>query len=125
MPPLTNPLGQPIGFPVPDWQARPLPLRTGLAYAEGSLRARMGDPKDPLQQARREWETDRDRATAVPGEQDDPAHVRVHGDDAPLSVLTTPPRADEDFNDEPHRLGRYAWRVWGPLLTGGERVGPL
>ena len=103
----------------------PLPLRTGLAYAEGSLRARMGDPKDPLQQARREWETDRDRATAVPGEQDDPAHVRVHGDDAPLSVLTTPPRADEDFNDEPHRLGRYAWRVWGPLLTGGERVGPL
>ncbi|RYP88623.1 exodeoxyribonuclease V subunit gamma [Nocardioides guangzhouensis] len=103
----------------------PLPLRTGLAYAEGSLRARMGDPKDPLQQARREWETDRDRAAAVPGEQDDPAHVRVHGDDAPLSVLTTVPRADEDFNDEPHRLGRYAWRVWGPLLTGGERVGPL
>ena len=102
----------------------PLPLRTGLAYAEGAVRVRMGDSKDPAQQAAREWLTDRDRAT-VPGEQDDPAHVRVYGNDAPLSLLTTTPRPDEDFNDEPHRLGRYAWRVWGPLLTGGERVGPL
>lgn len=30
MPPLTNPLGQPIGFPVPGWQPRPLPPRTPM-----------------------------------------------------------------------------------------------
>ncbi|MDN5896177.1 MAG: hypothetical protein L0H93_19410, partial [Nocardioides sp.] len=103
----------------------PLPLRTGLAYAEGSVQARMGDPKSPDSSAAREWRTDRDRVGAVPGEQDDLAHVRMYGDDAPLSVLTTPPGADEQFNDEPHRLGQYAWAVWGPLLTGAEKVGPL
>jgi exodeoxyribonuclease V gamma subunit len=85
----------------------------------------MGDPKDPLEQANRDWVTDRDRAHAIPGEQDDFAHVRVYGDDAPLTVLTGPPRDDEAFNDEPHRLGQLAWRVWSPLLTGGEKVGPL
>ncbi|QIX25271.1 exodeoxyribonuclease V subunit gamma [Nocardioides sp. JQ2195] len=103
----------------------PLPLRTGLAYAEASVRSRMGDPKDPVEMAEREWRTDRDRALVIPGEQDDAAHVRLFGDGAPISVLTVPPRADEDFNDEPHRLGQYAWRVWSPLLSGAEQVSSL
>ncbi|WP_067432552.1 exodeoxyribonuclease V subunit gamma [Nocardioides jensenii] len=103
----------------------PLPLRTGLAYAEASVRSRMGDPKDPVEIADREWKTDRDRAFVVPGEHDDPAHVRLYGEQAPISVLTGPPRDDERFNDEPHRLGQFAWRVWSPLLTGAEKVGPL
>ncbi|KRF12398.1 exodeoxyribonuclease V subunit gamma [Nocardioides sp. Soil797] len=103
----------------------PLPLRTGLAYAEARVRSRMGDPKDPVEMAAKEWRTDRDRALVIPGEQDDPAHVRLYGEGAPISVLTSLPRAGEDFNDEPHRLGQFAWRVWSPLLSGAEQVSPL
>lgn len=103
----------------------PLPLRTGLAQAEGIVRAHMGDPRSPESGAAREWLTDRNRADSIPGEQDDVAHVRAYGEDASLSVLTEPPRPDEDLNDQPHRLGQYAWAVWGPLLTGAEKVGPL
>jgi exodeoxyribonuclease V gamma subunit len=51
--------------------------------------------------------------------------VQVFGEAAPLDCLLTPPRPDESWNDEPHRLGRYAWRLWQPLLDGAEKVGPL
>jgi exodeoxyribonuclease V gamma subunit len=69
--------------------------------------------------------TDRWSATGIPGEDADPAHVQVWGEHAPLDVLTTAPRDDEDWNDEPHRLGRFALRLWGPLLDGAERVSHL
>ena len=47
------------------------------------------------------------------------------GASAPIEALLTSPRADESWNDERHRLGQYAWRLWEPLLTGAEQVGPL
>ncbi len=103
----------------------PLPVKTAGAYAEAVRRARSGDDLDPVSAARREWETDRNRASAIPGEQEDAAHVQVYGERAPIDVLTVSPHPGEDWNAETTRLGRYAWRVWEPLLTGGERVGPL
>ncbi len=93
----------------------PVPVETGLAYAEA-----LADHEDPLQKARRAWESD-DREGAFPGEQDDPAHVRVHGWQAPLAVLTTPARDDESWvRGERTRLGQLARRVWDPVLTGPE-----
>ncbi|HEU4515203.1 MAG TPA: exodeoxyribonuclease V subunit gamma [Nocardioidaceae bacterium] len=103
----------------------PLPVRTACAYAEASLIRRRGAQTDPLDKARKDWETDRFSPTGIPGEDDDLAHVRVFGQAAPLECLLTPPRPDETWNDEPHRLGQYAWRLWQPLLEGAERVGPL
>ena len=103
----------------------PLPVKTACAYAEASLIRRRGAQTDPELKARREWETDRFSPTGIPGEDADLAHVRAFGQAAPLECLLTPPRADETWNDEPHRLGQYAWRLWQPLLEGAEKVGPL
>ena len=64
-------------------------------------------------------------ALGIPGEDADPAHVQVYGEDAPLECLLTSPRDDEQWNAEPHRLGQLALRLWGPLLDGAERVGHL
>jgi exodeoxyribonuclease V gamma subunit len=88
----------------------PLPLRTAHAWAE-AVRAR----RAPEWPARSEWETA--EGSPVPGEQEDPAHVRVHGRKAPFARLLQPPRADEQWNDQPHRLGRYALRLWQPVFA--------
>jgi exodeoxyribonuclease V gamma subunit len=103
----------------------PLPPKTAAAYAETARRRLTGDDTDPIEAARREWETDRNSAAAIPGEHEDAAHRQVYGDAAPVSVLTGAPRPGEDWNTEATRLGRYAWRLWQPLLSGAERVGPL
>ena len=100
----------------------PLPVKTACAYAEA---LRSGDSGDAELKARRTWETDRFSPTGIPGEDADPAHVQVYGEHARLEALMTPPRDDEDWNTEPHRLGRYALRLWQPLLGGAERVGHL
>ncbi|MFZ5847672.1 MAG: exodeoxyribonuclease V subunit gamma [Actinomycetota bacterium] len=103
----------------------PLPPKTACAYAESLLARRKGAHADPEWKARREWETDRFSATGIPGEDADAAHVRAFGQDAPFECLLTAPRDDERWNDAPHRLGQYAWRLWQPLLEHAERVGPL
>jgi exodeoxyribonuclease V gamma subunit len=103
----------------------PLPVKTACAYAEASLQKRRGAFVTPEWQARKEWETDRYSAFGIPGEDADLAHIRAFGQDAPLECLLAPPRADETWNDEPHRLGQYAWRLWQPLLEGVENVGHL
>jgi exodeoxyribonuclease V gamma subunit len=88
----------------------PLPLfaRTSAAWAAAVHRR-----KDPEYAARDTWRG----SDAYPGERSDPAHVRVFGRDSDLDRLVGVPRDDEDWSDEPHRLGRYAQRVWGPLLS--------
>ena len=94
----------------------PVPLRTAHAWAD-SVRAR----KDPYWPARREWESQ--SGSPVPGEQEDPAHVRVHGRGAPFDCLLQEPRPDERWGDHPHRLAQYALRIWEPVFDH-EQVRP-
>jgi exodeoxyribonuclease V gamma subunit len=95
----------------------PLPMKTACAYAEALRKGGDADWK-----ARREWETEPFSPAGITGEDADPAHVQAFGANAPFACLTTTPRPDEDWNSEPHRLGRYAVRLWGPLLDGAEQV---
>jgi exodeoxyribonuclease V gamma subunit len=101
----------------------PLPTKTACAYAEAARDQRRGSPVDPLSKAEREWVTDR-FDNGFPKEDADPAHERAFGEAAPLDRLLGPPRDDERWHDEPHRLGQYALRLWTPLLDA-ERVEPL
>jgi exodeoxyribonuclease V gamma subunit len=103
----------------------PLPVKTACAYAEAAHRALRGEGVDPDQMAAREWITDPFNKFGITGEDGDVAHVRVFGEHPGMGCLTTAPRPDEDWNDAPHRLGRYALRLWTPLLDGAERVGVL
>ncbi|MFC7497145.1 MULTISPECIES: exodeoxyribonuclease V subunit gamma [unclassified Nocardioides] len=91
----------------------PVPVATGAAWAEAHLREQMGQDFSPAEAARREWETDPHNQFGITGEDDDAYHQRVWGPRAPLRVL---------LDDG---LGDYAWRIWEPLLTGAEKVGPL
>nr|WP_284305549.1 exodeoxyribonuclease V subunit gamma [Mobilicoccus caccae] len=109
----------------------PLPPKTSLAYAEAAGRRRDVGAEDafaardlaaPIDAARQAWETNRNRADAFPGEHADPSSARVYGPAAPLEVLLAGSGADEDWNSEPTRLGRYAVRVWEPEIAGGRRV---
>ncbi len=84
----------------------PLPMRTSYAWAQA---VHQGD--DPRDAADRKW-----RSARFPGEQEDPAQVRVWGQHAPLDVLLTEPRPDEPVAGEPTRLGGYAARLFLPLL---------
>jgi exodeoxyribonuclease V gamma subunit len=103
----------------------PLPVKTACAYAEASADRRRGREIDPVEKASKAWQTDRFSAYGIPGEDADVSHVQVFGESAPIDVLLAEPRSDESWNDERHRLGQYAWRLWEPLLTGAEQVGPL
>jgi exodeoxyribonuclease V gamma subunit len=101
----------------------PLPLRTGLAYAEEAARLRMGVDAHPDEKAEKAWRTDPFNDLGIPGEDADPWHCRAWGDRAGYDCLTGPPRPDERWDDdERHRLGQYAWRLWSPLLAGAELV---
>ncbi len=99
----------------------PLPLRSGHAWAEATHAHR--DAERALASA---WEsTD---SSPVPGERDDPAHVRVFGRNAPVGCLLEPARPDETWGSpassaERTRLGQLAPRLWDPLLAR-ERVSP-
>jgi exodeoxyribonuclease V gamma subunit len=103
----------------------PLPVKTACAYAEAVQQSLRGGSADPRDKARREWETDRFSPYGIKGEDADAAHVQVYGEGAPLECLLTPPRDDEQWNDQTHRLGQLAVRLWQPLLDGAERVGHL
>ncbi|MCW2812877.1 MAG: recC [Nocardioides sp.] len=91
----------------------PLPVATASAWAEGHVRERMGEDVSAEVLARRAWETDPFNAYGIEGEDADAYHRRAYGDRAPLSVLLDA------------GLAEHAWRVWEPLLTGAEKVGPL
>ncbi|MGH9176997.1 MAG: exodeoxyribonuclease V subunit gamma [Acidimicrobiales bacterium] len=97
----------------------PLPLycRTSGAYA-----AAVALGRDGLFAARKEWTTDWEFAQ----EDDEPEHRLVLGDRVVLERLfDAPPREDEGgpgwCEDEPSRFGRFARRLWDPLLAVEER----
>ncbi len=100
----------------------PLPVRTSLAYATDHVYAAAGRDADPDGKAAREWTTPRFDETGFPKEDSDAWHVRAFGEHAPYSCLATPLRADETPVGPRHRLGHYAWRVWGPLLDDRESI---
>ncbi|HSK56012.1 MAG TPA: exodeoxyribonuclease V subunit gamma [Jiangellales bacterium] len=87
----------------------PVAVKTSAAYAE----ARVGgmSPANALAKARRAWQPDR-----FDGEQADPAHRLVWGDQAALDLLV----ADPGAGDEPHRFGELARRLWDPLLAAED-----
>jgi exodeoxyribonuclease V gamma subunit len=89
------------------------PIKTAYAWADAHAREMRGDDRSPDHMAGREWVTDPNNRFGILGEDADAHHVRVYGARAPLGVLLGA------------GLTTYAWRIWEPLLTGGERVGPL
>lgn len=91
----------------------PVPVKTGAAWAEAHLREQMGQDTPPYAAANREWETDPFNQFGIQGEDADGYHQRVYGARASLDLLVDA------------GLGDLAWRIWEPLLTGAERVGPL
>jgi exodeoxyribonuclease V gamma subunit len=91
----------------------PAPIDTACAWAEAHARTHLGDPVDPVEEARKKWVTDPHNAFGITGEDDDPAHVRVYGRGAPVEALLD------------GGLAQAAWTIWEPLLTGAERVGLL
>ncbi len=91
----------------------PLPLKTAAAYAE---RRNNSDTPTAREGAERDWLTDR-----FPGEQEDPEHVLLYGERAPLTALTAQRPADGEggpgwHRDETDRFGLLARRLWGRLL---------
>jgi len=90
----------------------PLPVKTSYAWANARH-----NHDDPMQAAGREWASSR-----YPGEDAEPAHVRVWGPRAPLSVLLAPPRPEEQVEGEPTRLGALASRLWLPMLRAEVRL---
>jgi exodeoxyribonuclease V gamma subunit len=87
----------------------PLPLKTGHAWASAS-------PRSARYKAEGPWCKDRFGV-----ENEDEAHVRVWGRDAPLSrLLEQRPRPGEDYPDQVTRLGALACRLWVPILERGR-----
>ena len=94
-------------------QPLPAPIGTACAWAEAHLSELRGDDRSPTHAAAREWVTDPNNSYGITGEDADAAHVRVYGERAPLQALLDA------------GLATYAWQIWEPLLTGGERVAAL
>ena len=84
----------------------PLPLKASFAWAGAR---RVGD--DPREAAAKKW-----RSARFPGEDADPAHVRVWGPHPPLECLLADVPSEEILGEETTQLGVLAARLWGPLL---------
>ncbi|MDQ4055585.1 MAG: exodeoxyribonuclease V subunit gamma [Actinomycetota bacterium] len=91
----------------------PLPVATAAAWAEAHAKELLGHDAPPVDAARRAWVTDPHNAFGITNEDDDAYHQRVFGRSAPVEALVEA------------GMTHHAWRVWEPLLTGAERVGPL
>jgi exodeoxyribonuclease V gamma subunit len=100
----------------------PLPLKTAADYA---LRRQRGSR---VPAARHGAETKWSDGT-YPGEQSDAEHVLLHGDGAPLSVLTGerpgPGEGGPGWHaDETDRFGLLARRLWQPILDAETQGRP-
>ncbi|MCZ8382313.1 exodeoxyribonuclease V subunit gamma [Mycobacterium sp. CPCC 205372] len=83
----------------------PLPLKTSYAWAEARHTR-----SQPERQAGFKWNSGK-----FPGENEEPAHLRVWGY-SKLPVLLDPVRPGEEHGGETTRLGAYAARLWAPML---------
>lgn len=100
--------------------AGPVPVltKTSAAYAQSWWDIRGGRRLMLTRRARDRWEG----THMVAGEREQPAYGLVFGTETSLNELLDPP-ADEretgvDWNeDEPSRFGRWALRLWTPILA--------
>jgi len=91
----------------------PIPLDTAHAWADARAKELRGMDVDPIEAAAKAWVTDPFNPWGIKGEDDDPAHRRIYGHSAPVSVLVDA------------GLATHAWTLWEPLLAGAEKVGQL
>jgi exodeoxyribonuclease V gamma subunit len=91
----------------------PLPLKTAHAWADARAKELHGMDIDPAEAAAKAWTTDPYNDWGIKGEDDEPAHRRIWGPDAPVDVLLDA------------GLPELAWQLWEPLLTGAEKVASL
>jgi exodeoxyribonuclease V gamma subunit len=104
---------------------RPIPIVTGTsaAYAECVLQARSGGRKKPLTQAGNRWNS---RPPKAFGEDMEPAYLHAFGPERSIQELFAVPADERESGEgwdeaEPSRFGRWALRLWSPLLAH-ERV---
>ncbi len=96
----------------------PLPCQTAAAYAAARRRA---DEGVAIRAALKEWKSEFD----YPKEDAEPEHQLVFGSKLTLDeLMALPPASDEQGNGwetgESSRFGRYAMRLWSPLLAREE-----
>jgi exodeoxyribonuclease V gamma subunit len=91
----------------------PLPLKASLGYARA--RRTRADAAEALRKAGFDWCDGR-----FPGEQSDPAALRIWGRVDPLPGSAEPPGPGEEFPGETSRFGALALRVWSPLLEAEQ-----
>jgi exodeoxyribonuclease V gamma subunit len=96
----------------------PLPCQTAAAYAAARRRA---DAGIAIQAALKEWKSEFD----YPKEDAEPEHQLAFGSRLALDELTAQPPASDEEGDgwdaaESSRFGRYAMRLWSPLLAREE-----
>ncbi len=96
----------------------PMAVKTSATYA--AKRATGMTAANAVEKARREWV-----GNNFPGEQADPAHALVWGEDADLAVLLAEPAATGDLAayDESTRFGVLARQLWQPLLDAETEPG--
>jgi exodeoxyribonuclease V gamma subunit len=91
----------------------PLPLKASLSYARA--RRTRADVADALVKAGYDW-----RDGMFPGEQSEPAALKIWGRlDEPPEVRDAPP-AGQEFAGETGRFGALAMRVWTPLIQAEQ-----
>lgn len=97
----------------------PLPFapKTSLVAAKVLVHG-SGTDNAAIARARGEWEGQ--PGSSIPGENADPAAAWVFGSGSPVSVLTGTTLGDEAWSKSTTRLGQYATRVFGPMLTHGK-----
>ncbi|GAA1998943.1 exodeoxyribonuclease V subunit gamma [Nakamurella flavida] len=96
----------------------PMALKTSAAYH--AARARGIAEAEARRRAANAWAGDK-----FPGEDADPAHVRIWGPSAPFELLTlAPPSPLGASTGEPHRFAELAGR-WFDGLFGAEQLGIL
>ena len=101
----------------------PLPTRTAAAYAEARIR-RSAPVQEALTAAEKPWRSEYDFRNRADINREDKAdeHLLGFGGQLPLTELAAWPPAPDELGDEwpqdePSRFGRYAVRLWQPLLA--------
>ncbi|MGL5810683.1 MAG: exodeoxyribonuclease V subunit gamma [Nocardioides sp.] len=91
----------------------PAPVKTACAWAEAHFQSGLGSDRSPAAAAAGQWETDPNNQYGIQGEHADAWHRRAYGDGSRVGVLLEAGLPD------------VATRIWEPVLSGQERVGPL